>query len=61
MFSQRHKEDRPSSSCNPPPQMCLVVARKKFRVRYDRSVTFDPYPDSIGIMHDAGQRSPILL
>ena len=28
-------------------------ARKKFRVRYDRIVSFDPYDDGFGIMRDA--------
>ena len=27
--------------------------RKKFRVRYDRIVNFDPYEDGFGIMRDA--------
>ena len=28
-------------------------SRKKFRVRYDRIVSFDPYEDGFGIMRDA--------
>ena len=33
-------------------------SRKKFRVRYDRIVSFDPYEDSLGIMRDAQTAKP---
>ena len=33
-------------------------ARKKFRVRYDRIVSFDPYDDGFGIMRDAQSANP---
>ena len=33
-------------------------ARKKFRVRYDRIVAFDPYEDGFGIMRDAQTAKP---
>ena len=33
-------------------------ARKKFRVRYDRIVSFDPYNDGFGIMRDAQTAKP---
>ena len=33
-------------------------ARKKFRVRYDRIVSFDPYDDGFGIMRDAQTAKP---
>ena len=32
--------------------------RKKFRVRYDRIVAFDPYDDGFGIMRDAQTAKP---
>ena len=32
--------------------------RKKFRVRYDRIVSFDPYDDGFGIMRDAQSAKP---
>ncbi len=32
--------------------------RKKFRVRYDRIVRFDPYNDGFGIMRDAQTAKP---
>ena len=32
--------------------------RKKFRVRYDRIVSFDPYDDGFGIMRDAQTAKP---
>ena len=32
--------------------------RKRFRVRYDRIVSFDPYDDGIGIMRDAQTARP---
>ena len=33
-------------------------ARKRFRVRYDRIVTFEPYSDGLGIMRDAQTAKP---
>ena len=33
-------------------------ARKKFRVRHDRIVSFDPCDDGFGIMHDAQSATP---
>ena len=33
-------------------------SRKKFRVRYDRIVSFDPYSDGLGIMRDAQTAKP---
>ena len=33
-------------------------SRKKFRVRYDRIVSFDPYEDGFGIMRDAQTAKP---
>lgn len=33
-------------------------SRKRFRVRYDRIVSFDPYDDGIGIMRDAQTARP---
>ena len=33
-------------------------ARKKFRVRYDKIVSFEPYSDSLGIMRDAQTAKP---
>ena len=33
-------------------------SRKKFRVRYDRVVSFDPYDDGFGIMRDAQTAKP---
>ena len=33
-------------------------SRKKFRVRYDRIVSFDPYDDGFGIMRDAQAAKP---
>ena len=33
-------------------------SRKKFRVRYDRIVSFDPYDDGFGIMRDAQTAKP---
>ena len=33
-------------------------SRKKFRVRYDRIVSFDPYDDGFGIMRDAQTARP---
>ena len=35
-----------------------AAARKKFRVRYDRIVSFDPYDDGFGIMRDAQTAKP---
>ena len=32
--------------------------RKKFRVRYDRIVAFEPYSDGLGIMRDAQSAKP---
>ena len=32
--------------------------RKRFRVRYDKIVTFDPYEDGFGIMRDAQTAKP---
>ena len=33
-------------------------ARKKFRVRYDKIMSFEPYSDSLGIMRDAQTAKP---
>ena len=33
-------------------------SRKKFRVRYDRIVSFDPYEDGFGIMRDDQTAKP---
>ena len=33
-------------------------ARKKFRVRYDKIVSFEPYADDLGIMRDAQTAKP---
>ena len=33
-------------------------SRKRFRIRYDRIVSFDPYDDGIGIMRDAQTAKP---
>ena len=33
-------------------------ARKKFRVRYDRIVSFDPYDDGFGVMREAQSAKP---
>ena len=33
-------------------------SRKKFRVRYDRIVSFDPYEDGFGVMRDAQTAKP---
>ena len=33
-------------------------ARKKFRVRYDKIVSFEPYEDGFGIMRDAQTAKP---
>ena len=33
-------------------------SRQKFRVRYDRIVSFDPYDDGFGIMRDAQTAKP---
>ena len=33
-------------------------ARKKFRVRYDKIVSFEPYSDGLGIMRDAQTAKP---
>ncbi len=33
-------------------------SRKRFRVRYDRIVTFEPYSDGLGIMRDAQTAKP---
>ena len=33
-------------------------SRKKFRVRYDRIVSFDPYTDGFGVMRDAQTAKP---
>ena len=32
--------------------------RKRFRVRYDKIVSFDPYEDGFGIMRDAQTARP---
>ena len=36
----------------------FAVSRKRFRVRYDRIVAFDPYQDGFGIMRDAQTARP---
>ena len=36
----------------------LAGKRKRFRVRYDRIVAFDPYEDGFGIMRDAQTAKP---
>ena len=33
-------------------------SRKKFRVKYDKIVSFDPYADGLGIMRDAQTAKP---
>ena len=33
-------------------------SRKRFRIRYDRIVSFDPYADGIGVMRDAQTAKP---
>ena len=33
-------------------------SRKKFQMRYDRIVSFDPYADGLGIMRDAQTAKP---
>ncbi len=40
------------------PVACLSGARKKFRVRYDRIVSFDPQGDGFVIMRDAQTAKP---
>jgi hypothetical protein len=37
---------------------CFAGSRKKFRVRYDRIVSFDPFDDGFGIMRDAQTAKP---
>ena len=39
-------------------QIYFSGSRKRFRVRYDRIVTFDPYDDGSGIMRDAQTAKP---
>ena len=38
--------------------VCFAGSRKRFRVRYDRIVIFDPYDDGFGIMRDAQTAKP---
>ena len=40
------------------PVACLSGSRKKFRVRYDHIVSFEPYNDGFGIMRDAQTAKP---
>ena len=40
------------------PVACITGSRKRFRVRYDRTVSFDPYDDGFGIMRDAQTAKP---
>ena len=40
------------------PPACASGNRKKFRVRYDRIVSFDPYDDGFGIMREAQSAKP---
>ena len=39
-------------------QLYFAGARKKFRVRYDKIVSFEPYEDGSGIMRDAQTAKP---
>ena len=36
----------------------FAVSRKRFRVRYDKIVTFEPFSDGFGIMRDAQTAKP---
>ena len=40
------------------PMACIAGSRKRFRVRYDRIVSFEPYDDGFGIMRDAQTAKP---
>ena len=39
-------------------QIYFAGARKKFRVRYDKIVSFEPYEDSFGVMRDTQTAKP---
>ena len=41
--------------------LCFAGSRKRFRVRYDRIVSFDPYDDGFGIMREAQSAKPQTL
>ena len=38
--------------------ICFAGSRKRFRVRYDKIVAFEPYDDGFGIMRDAQTAKP---
>ena len=50
---QGHRPDRDGAHDRDQP-----LRRKRFRVRYDRIVDFDPYDDVFGIMRDAQTAKP---
>ena len=49
---------RTSSTCSRPSTCTSPGPKKKFRVRYDRIVDFEPFSDSLGLMRDAQTAKP---